>query len=389
MLSDLDTLGIDDAVMAVKPAIMEIFEHLHAHPEVSWQEFETTAYLADRIGASGVSVKTFEECPGLVAETGSGQPLIAIRSDLDALWQELDPGQFRANHSCGHDAHMAVVMGVFLTLNQLSSLPAGTIRYIFQPAEEKGEGALKMMSLGALDGVSHLFGLHLRPIQELSSGQASTGILHGAGCFLDGLILGEDAHGARPHLGVNAIEVASALVQALSGLRFDPRVPWSAKMTRLRAGGDNVNIIPGKANFSLDLRAQTNAIMDEMIEAVERICRALEDQFRVTIQLEVRSKIVAATACPPAETILAEAIADVLGEEHCHPPLVTPGGEDFHFYTHRLPDLKATMLGLGCNLQPGLHHPRMTFERESLMDGVRILSRALVLTLGRCQGGEP
>ena len=94
-----------------------IFQHLHENPEVSWKEYNTTAYIAKFLEGEGISYKTFDDCPGVIAEMGSGEPVVAVRGDMDALWQEVD-GEFKANHSCGHDAHMTIVMGLILQLKQ-------------------------------------------------------------------------------------------------------------------------------------------------------------------------------------------------------------------------------------------------------------------------------
>ena len=116
-----------------------------------------------------------------------------------------------------------MALGVALLFNKMGYKPPGKLKILFQPAEEKGTGALKMLQKGILDNVDFLYGVHLRPIQELRSGYASPAILHGASQYITGEIKGEMAHGARPHLGVNAIEVASSLVQEMSNIHVIPR----------------------------------------------------------------------------------------------------------------------------------------------------------------------
>lgn len=171
------------------------FEHFHENPEVSWKEVETTKKIASILDEMGVNYKLFSDLTGLVAEIGQGKEVIAIRADIDALWQEVD-GEMRANHSCGHDANISIVLGALL---QLKDQPLNKrIRFIFQPAEETGGGAIEMVKRGVVDDVSHLFGVHLRPIEELPLGKITPAIHHGAALFLNGSIHGIDAHGARP-----------------------------------------------------------------------------------------------------------------------------------------------------------------------------------------------
>ncbi|GGK29135.1 amidohydrolase AmhX [Caldalkalibacillus thermarum] len=374
-------------VHGLREELLAIFNHLHQHPEVSWHEVETTRYIADYLRRYGCRVTTFDDCTGVVSEMGKGKPVVAVRADMDALWQEVD-GVWQANHSCGHDGHMTIVLGVCLALRKLDFQPSGTVKFIFQPAEEKGTGALKMVEKGVVDDVDYLFSVHLRPVQELGKGKAAPAILHGAAQFISGEIKGTDAHGARPHLGTNAIEIGVELVHILKGIHLDPMIPYSVKMTRFTAGGESANIIPGSAQFSLDLRAQTNKAMDELAGRVEKAVEKLGQLHGVQIELEHGARTAAAEVDPEAEAIMAEAITQTLGAEHLVPPIVTTGGEDFHFYTIKKPHLKATMLGLGCDLKPGLHHPHMTFDREALLDGVEILTRAVCLAFDKVKGGS-
>ncbi|MBL4954720.1 M20 peptidase aminoacylase family protein [Neobacillus sp. OS1-32] len=370
----------------LKPRLCEIFDHLHQHPEVSWQETETTAYLSKLLEAEGFQVRTFCDCTGLVVEYGDGPYTVGLRSDIDSLWQEVG-GTFQANHSCGHDAHMTMTLGVLLLLKKLNYQPSGKLKFIFQPAEEKGTGALKMVEKGVIDDLDFLYGVHLRPIQELQAGEAAPAILHGAAKFIAGEIIGEDAHGARPHLGKNAIEIGASLVQELSKIHLDPMIPYSVKMTKFHAGGESSNLIPGHASFHLDLRAQTNDAMEFITKKVITITKALAEMYEVEIPLETKAEVVGATVHPKARELMAKAITDTLGAEHLVEPAPTSGGEDFHFYTLKRPQLKATMLGLGCDLKPGLHHPDMTFNRDAIFDGIEILTKTILNTFEFLEGG--
>ncbi|WP_299632729.1 M20 peptidase aminoacylase family protein [uncultured Virgibacillus sp.] len=360
--------------------VKDTFNYLHQHAEISWEEVETTKYIANILKENGCNVNTFVDHTGVVGEYGNFKdnlPIVAVRADIDALWQEVD-GSFQANHSCGHDAHMAMVLGLLWKLQQSPELHKQiAIRFIFQPAEEKGAGALKMVEKGAVDNVEYLFGVHLRPQQECKMGNAAPVIVHGATKMYSAEIRGHDAHGARPHLNINAIEVGAQIVNLLSKIHLDPRVPHSVKMTNFQAGGKSSNIIPGNASFSLDMRAQSNEIMDELDNKVLNIFEAMKNLYDVKIKLTSTEGIAAARTNEQATSIMREAIKKVLGTENVDPPLVTPGGDDFHFYTIKRPELKATMLGLGCDLSPGLHHPYMTFNKDALMNGVHILFEAI------------
>lgn len=358
--------------------LSEIFQHLHENPEVSWKEYNTTAYITKFLEAEGISYKTFDDCPGVIAEMGSGKPVVAIRGDMDALWQEVD-GEFKANHSCGHDAHMTIVMGLILQLKN-ADWQTGTVRFIFQPAEEKGSGALKMVEKGVVDDVDFLFGIHLRPIEELPLKQAAPSIRHGAADFLEAHIVGTDAHGARPHQGTNAIDVVTMINMGLKNIWLSPQLSYSVKMTRCQAGGESLNIIPGNAHFALDVRAENNLLLEELKKKIEQVIQSAES-MGVKISYEWVDYVPGAVVSEEAEQFLRKGILQTYGVEGCTAPLRTAGSDDFHYYTVKKPHLKAVMLGLGANLKPGLHHPHMTFDRACILDGVQILKQTVLEVL--------
>lgn len=143
------------------------FNYLHTHPEISWQEVNTTKYIVELLRKEGLKPIEFSNMTGLYVDIGQGEPKVGFRTDMDALWQEID-GQFQANHSCGHDGHMTMAIGVVLLLKEMK-LP-GAVRIIFQPAEEKAAGAKAVLEQGVIDPLIYLFGSHVRPLVELADG---------------------------------------------------------------------------------------------------------------------------------------------------------------------------------------------------------------------------
>ncbi|MFJ7677086.1 M20 peptidase aminoacylase family protein [Peribacillus sp. NPDC097198] len=380
-------MDITQSLVKLRPRIIEIFDHLHAHPETSWNEVKTTDFIADILTENQCTVTRFADCTGVIGEMGEGRFTVGLRSDIDALWQEVND-TFQANHSCGHDGHMTLALGVFLVLKEMNFQPKGKLKFLFQPAEEKGTGALKMIEEKVVDDIDFLYGVHVRPAEEVSDGQAAPAIVHGSAQFIKGEILGTDAHGARPHQGQNAIEIGASFITLLNSIHLNPSIPYSVKMTQFSAGGESSNIIPGKATFSLDLRAQDNDVMKELTMKVKKIAQTLAIANGVEITLEPSAYVAAAHVDEQAQAIMAEAITDTLGKENLVPPVITTGGEDFHFYTLKKPTIKATMLGLGCGLTPGLHHPLMTFNKEALLSGIEILTKAILLTFDKYGEGD-
>ncbi|UPW84824.1 amidohydrolase [Lysinibacillus sp. Ag94] len=364
---------MSNAVM-LEEKIYQWFDHFHKYPEVSWKEFETTKKIASILDELNVSYRLLGDVPGLIAEIGTGDEIVAVRADIDALWQEVD-GKWQANHSCGHDANITMVLGALLLLKDQPL--QHRVRFIFQPAEELGNGACAAFERGAVEGVSHLFGVHLRPIEELPLGKVSPAIHHGSAYFLEGTIRGTDAHGARPHQGKNAIDVIMAVQQMLNSIHLSPFEPHSAKLTKIVADGGSTNIIPGTASFSMDIRAQRNNQLELLRSRIEFGLTSIKQQFEIDMGWEWLDFTPGAEVSSVAARMAKDAIIETLGETHLAEEITTPGSDDFHFYTVKKPELKATMIGIGADLTPGLHHPKMTFERNALIDAAQVLACVL------------
>ncbi|MDO5738801.1 MAG: amidohydrolase [Ornithinimicrobium sp.] len=354
---------------------------LDAHPEPAWREHETTAYLVEQFAAMGIPSKRVEGRTGAIAELGEGPRWVAVRADLDAIWMGGDDGY--AVHSCGHSAHMAVVLGAALLLRD-RSLPEGVgVRFLLQPAEETGTGALELIERGALDGVRDLFGLHLRPIEELENGRFAPALHSGASVTGIVTISGEDAHGARPHLGHNAIDPLIALHQVLSTIRYAPGESYSAKITRIRAGGASLNVIPGIAEAAIDVRAQRNEVIEGLQERISEAASGIAATYGVTVDVVWRDGTPGAEVHPEAAATLAVAIREVAGEDAFAEEIITPGADDFHYYSFGRPELRSAMLAVGVGLTPGLHVPTLKYETGPLPTAAKILARAIELAAQR------
>lgn len=353
--------------------ILTTYDALHAMPEVGFHEFKTSAWLAEKIKAAGYSVTTGVGGTGIVAELKGNKlgPVVALRADMDALAHTID-GKEICVHSCGHDAHSAMVLTAAEEIAQ-TGIQRGSLKIFFQPAEEKLFGATRMIEAGVLDKVDILIGIHLRPGQEAKSGQATPALYHGSSYIMEATIAGRTAHGARPHLGINAIDAAAAAVQAVNAIHINPVIPWSCKVTKLQAGGATLNAIPDRAELALDIRAQQNDAMKTLLERAASAIKAGAATVGATAETSVTGGVPGAEYHPEIIALAKEAIVAVLGETGLLDPVVTPGGEDFHNFVKAKPSLKTGYIGLGCNLMPGLHDPGMSFDRSALIHGVNIL----------------
>lgn len=359
--------------------VLEWHAWLDAHPEPAWQETATTAYLVEQLEAMGFVCHQVQGRTGAVAELGEGSRWVAARADLDAIWMGEEDGY--AVHSCGHSAHMAAVLGAarLLSADPGGLTPGVGVRLLLQPAEETGTGAADLIGRGALEGVSDLFGLHLRPVEELEAGRFAPALHSGASLTGVVRITGEDAHGARPHQGANAIDPLVALHQVLPTIRFAPAESSSVKITRIRAGGASLNVIPGRAEVALDLRAQKNAVMAGLQERIEEALDGIAATYRVRTEVTWQDGTPGAEVHPDAAATLAQAVREVAGEEALAPQIVTPGADDFHIYAQARPQLRSAMLAVGVGLTPGLHVPTLTYSTEPLPVAAAVLARALQL----------
>ncbi|WP_315709909.1 amidohydrolase [Brenneria uluponensis] len=364
--------------------VLEHYRYLHTIPELGFQEFQTADYIASQLEAAGYNVtRGVNGTTGIVAELDSAipGPVLALRADMDALGHIIN-GEHCARHTCGHDAHASVVLTVAQEVIREGSVKKGRLKILFQPAEELATGAIAMVEGGAIDDVEILLGFHLRPVEECVLGEAIPAMHYSASSTLEVTFHGKPAHGARPHLGINALEAAAYAVMAVKAVPLPPHLTWSAKATRFLCDAGVTNSIPDKAIVCWDLRAAHNDTMDMLKEKVTCAIEHSAAAFGAIADVKLMKFIPAAEIHQDATTLISEAIVDVLGSAGLTPPKSTVGGEDFFFYPRLRPNVKAGFWGLGTNLEPGLHHPDMHFDLKSLEVGVRIFKRCIEKTLG-------
>jgi amidohydrolase len=358
--------------------VKEIRDRLHAAPEPSGQEVKTAAYLAEELRRAGYEVhEVAREGYGAVGILKGKEPgpVVGIRGDIDALRHVVD-GKEVCVHSCGHDAHAAMALTLAEEVAK-EGIARGTLKIFFQPAEETLMGARSMVESGWASDLDYMFGMHLRPIQEAKAGQATAALWHGGTYTLEASIAGRMAHGARPHLGVNAIDAAVLVVNAVTCIWETPVEGWSAKVTKFNSNGLINNAVPDGVDLVFDLRAQKNDVVESLLQKLSAIVASVPAGLGAVGTVKKTYGAPAAEYDAEAITLLEKAIVSILGREGLVPPIITPGSDDFHFYKKARPTLKAGFVGLGADLTPGLHDPKMTFKEEVLPDGVKILKYAV------------
>ena len=366
---------------------------IHMFPELGFQETRTAALVAGVLDSLGYRTRTGVGRTGVVGERGQGQPIVAIRADMDALpLQEGNDVPYASRvpgvmHACGHDAHTAMLLGVAALLAR-ESFP-GTIRLLFQPAEEVADdqgisGAPRMIEDGAMEGVSAVLALHVDSFLPVGDVIAEGGPVSAGVDTLYGGILGQGGHGAAPHRVVDPIYLAGHVILALHGIvsrRLNPFDPAVVSIGSIR-GGEVENVIPERVDLVATLRYMQPEVQATLHTEVERalsVARALGGDYELRI----------AIGYPPAlndagvARCVREVAADLLGAEHLKPPTQHLGGEDFGFLGVLAP---AAMFSLGAEIEGDrrrAHSPTFDVDERCFPIGSAILAEAALRLLAR------
>lgn len=381
---------------------------LHARPEPSRCEHETTAVIRERLIVEGLAPHLLSTGTGLVCDIGTGGPIVALRADIDALsmhdakdvpYRSLNPG---ACHACGHDVHMAAVIGAGLVLRDLmkSQQLSGRVRLIFEPCEESMPGgALDVIEDGWLDEVTGIFGVHCDPKIDVRHLGCRVGAITSASDAIDIDLHGPGGHTARPHLTVNLADVAAQVVRELPAAiqsavadLGESRMVFGSIQT-----GSAPNVIPADARLSGSLRTPDNAAWDAFSHVVPRaIAAVLGTDVRPSAHGHTGSRsdgldwhLRHRQGVPPvindamAIRVMAHAARLVGGPGA---PVDTPhswGGDTFGWYLHRVPGSYAR---LGTHWPDraerlDLHRPDFDVDERSILFGAKILALSAVAWL--------
>lgn len=353
--------------------LLRIFNTLHQMPEKSLEEYKTSEFLADELEKLGYKViRSVNNSTGVlgILDSGNAGKVLGLRADIDALGYEID-GKIEYRHSCGHDAHAAMVLTAAKSIIE-KGIDTGKIYIIFQPAEEIGAGAKIMIGSGLLNDMNEIIGMHIRPIEDTGFGRVSPAMYHSSSVHIISKIYGLSAHGARPHLGINAADAAVLVVNAINAIKGNPYISHSIKVTRIVTGGTSINTIPDEVVIGIDIRSADN---DETKRLKELTINAIKYASK---SIEARYKILEDYGTPAAKyddemkEDAKKSIINVVGAKNLYGDLAIAGGEDFHFYAIDL-GCKACYLGLGADATPGLHSPDMTFNHDCMKIGAEVL----------------
>ena len=372
--------------LASADRLVEIRRHLHRHPELSNEEYETTEYIISLLKQAGVKIADYGLKTGVIAEIGGLQdgPVIALRADIDALpiqeetglpYASLHPGRM---HACGHDFHTAALLGAAYQLKEMERSLKGTVRLLFQPAEEKAKGAQQIIAAGALENVRAVIGMHNKPDLPVGTMGITAGPLMAAA---DGFVVevrGAGSHAAVPEAGIDPIVAASHIVTALQSVisrNVSSLNSAVISVTQIHSG-NSWNIIPEKAVLEGTIRTFDEEVRGKVLERFEEVVTG------VASALGAKAGVRWIGGPPP---VINDALLARLGEETASDlgytpvkPAPSPAGEDFAFYQKAVPGL---FVFTGTAGSREWHHPAFELDESALPVGAGFYSGLAVRVL--------
>ena len=366
--------------------IVEKRRAIHRHPELMYEEFETSRLVQNTLSELGIEYEKDIAVTGVVGLLGNGEgPCVALRADMDALpiHEEADV-EFRSEidgkmHACGHDCHTAMLLGAARVLKDNEGEINGTIKLIFQPAEEGGAGGKMMRDQGVLKDpdVERIFGLHVSDKLPTGTLASKEGTLLAATSSIKILVSGNGGHAAMPHLTVDPVVTGSKIVvelQTLVSRELDPLESGVISITMANAGSAT-NVIPSSMELQGTIRSLTSdgitRLQHRVREVAEGIAMANRCMAEVTFPGNDFPPTVNDGECWELGKISA---GEILGEECVSEMGSIMGGEDFSYYTQVIPGC-FSFLGVGnpeIGAVYGVHHPKFKVDEDALSLGTAI-----------------
>jgi amidohydrolase len=386
-------MDIKKRVSENRALIVKTRRDLHLIPEPAYTEKKTSTYITEYLKKEGLDLRTGIAKYGLVGmmDTGRPGPTLMIRSDMDALpiteetGLEFSSTHDGAMHACGHDGHMAMVLGAVTTLNKIRDKLNGVIKFLFQPAEEGPGGAKPMIEEGVMENptVDYSVGCHLWPAIAEGTIGVKPGPLMAAMDRFDIKIIGRGGHGAMPHLCLDALEVGTQVINSLQRIvsrQIDPLQPSVVTVGSFHAGSA-FNIIPGEAEMCGTTRTFDHDIWNSWQDRIDKIVRGVCESMGASYELKY------VQGYPPLlnEESMAQVVQrcaeTVVGKENVFEPEQTMGGEDMAFYLEKSKGC-FFFIGVGRKGCAPLHNSKFAFNEDVLLLGAETYCRIALDLLG-------
>lgn len=377
----------------IEPQIIAWRRDFHQNPELGFQEFRTSAAVARELEALGIEVRTSVGKTGVVGIIGSGERVVGIRADMDALpileandvsYASTTPGKM---HACGHDSHTAILLGVARMLVNTPNRPAGQIRLLFQPCEETSDehgfsGAHYMIEDGALDGVDNVIALHVASDQAAGTISINEGYISAAADNFYTTLLGNACHGAHPDQGVDPIFIAAQVINAIQGVisrQRDPIHPAVVTIGQIH-GGTTENIIPSSVSMSGTIRSYDEGVRHKLWADVERAF-ALARGFGGDYMYTLKKGCPATYNNPGVARLIQHTATELFGAGVILPRPISLGGEDFALMTAKAPGAMFMLGAKKDEVSRPHHNPLFDLDEASFKVGAALLAETALRLL--------
>ena len=371
---------------ALEQKLTGFFEELHMHPELSYEEYETTERIKRELAAAGIEILQIPLKTGVTAIVRGAKPgkTYGLRCDIDALpiaeetdlpYKSKTPGKM---HACGHDFHTAAVFGAALLLQERKEELQGNLKILFQPAEESSHGAETVLETGVFSDVTAIFGLHTAAYLPVGTLGIRAGSVMAAVDRFELNITGTGCHGGHPDEGVDTILVAASVIQAFQsivGRNLNPFHTGVVSVTRIN-GGNTWNVIPDKVELEGTVRSMEK---DDRI-FIERRMREIAEHTAAAYGANAELLWYPgppATVNEKAWSAFAQKVAEESGFEVV-PQRNSTGGEDFAFYLEKIP---GCFINVGTGVGYPNHHPKFYADEAALTPAAEYLEKLLVEAL--------
>jgi amidohydrolase len=397
MFSQDRSAEIDAAAGRILPKLIEWRRYLHEHPELSNREFKTAEFVEKHLRALGLEVRTKVAKTGVVGILRGGQPgpVIGLRADMDALpVTERQPLPFASKetaeyngqtvgvmHACGHDSHVAMLMGTAEVLAGMKDKIKGTVVFIFQPAEEgapAGEegGAPVMVREGVMDNpkIDAIFGIHINAQTEIGTIKYKYGAAMASSDWFSIKVKGKQSHGSQPWLGIDPIAVGAEIINGLqmivsrqSELTKAPVVITVGKIN----GGVRENIIPEEMTMAGTIRTLDPAMQKDVHEKIKRTAEKIAESFGATAEVKIETKTLVTFNTPELVKKTLVSLEKAAGKDNVIENEWTTGAEDFSFYREKAPAFFFFLGGMPKGKDPkttAAHHTPDFYIDDSRLD---------------------
>ncbi|HEY5406752.1 MAG TPA: M20 family metallopeptidase [Ginsengibacter sp.] len=368
---------------------IDVRHHIHAHPELSFNEFKTSEFVQEKLKSWNIEYKVLGTTGvvGLIKGKNPDEKIIALRADMDALpINELNEVEYKSKnngvmHACGHDVHTTCLLGAAKILNELKEQWTGTIKLIFQPGEEKNPGGASILiKEGVLENPAPqaIFALHVNPSLPVGKLSFRSGMVMASADEIYITIKGKGGHAAAPHLTADTILVASQLVVNLQQVVSRMNNPFNPSVLSITSiqGGNTTNVIPSEVKLIGTFRAMNEEWRFRAHDLIRKICQSTVEMggAEMDVHIDVGYPFV---INDEQLTMMAKRNAIVFaGNENVEETEMRMGAEDFAFYSHKIP---ACFFRLGVGnvekkITSGVHTPTFNIDEAAIENGIGIMA---------------